>query len=167
MNKLEVIRAGAGSGKTTELCRIVAEAVSMKLDPSRILATTFTKKAAAELKSRMQAKLLGLDGESDKTPFGHADRFDLAAIGTVHSIAIRLLSRYAIEMGLSPTLEVLDESGSERTLNDLLGQVQEEHWVRLSDAAMRLSVDDLQKRILKLLEIKRGNRINDELFAIK
>jgi len=164
MNKLEVIRAGAGSGKTTELCRIVAEAVSMKLDPSRILATTFTKKAAAELKSRMQAKLLGLDGDSSKTQFGHADRFDLAAIGTVHSVAIRLLSRYAIEMGLSPALEVLDESGSGRTLNDLLGQVQEENWVRLSDAAMRLSEDDLQKRILKLLEIKRGNRISDELF---
>ena len=165
MATLEVIRAGAGSGKTTELCRIVAEAVSMQLDPSRILATTFTKKAAAELKSRMQAKLLGLDGDSNKTQFGHADRFDLAAIGTVHSVAIRLLSRYAIEMGLSPTLEVLDESGSGRALNDLLGQVQEENWVRLTDAAMRLSVDDLQKQILKLLEIKRGNRISDELFG--
>ena len=142
MATLEVIRAGAGSGKTTELCRIVAEAVSLNLDPSRILATTFTKKAAAELKSRMQAKLLGLDGDSNQTQFGHADRFDLAAIGTVHSVAIRLLSRYAIEMGLSPTLEVLDESGSGRAHNDLLGQVQEENWVRLTDAAMRLSVSD-------------------------
>ena len=90
----------------------------------------------------MQAKLLGLDGDSNQTQFGHADRFDLAAIGTVHSVAIRLLSRYAIEMGLSPTLEVLDESGSGRALNDLLGQVQEENWVRLTDAAMRLSVSD-------------------------
>lgn len=164
MKKLEVIRAGAGSGKTTELCRIVAEAVSGNLDPSRILATTFTKKAAAELKSRMQAKLLELDGDAGNTQFSHADRFDLAAIGTVHSVAIRLLSRYSLEMGLSPTLEVLDESGSGRALNDLLGQVKEQNWVRLSDAAMRLSVDDLQKRTLKLLEIKRGNRISDELF---
>ncbi len=164
MNKLEVIRAGAGSGKTTELCRIVADAVSSNLDPSRILATTFTKKAAAELKSRMQAKLLQLETKSSDTQFQHADRFDLAAIGTVHSVAIRLLSRYALEMGLSPTLEVLDESGSTKALNDLIGQVQEDNWVRLSESAMRLSVDDLQKRILKLLEIKRGNLISDELF---
>ena len=144
MTKLEVIRAGAGSGKTTELCRIVAEAVAMGLDPSRILATTFTKKAAAELKSRMQAKLLGLGNDSSKTEFGHADRFDLAAIGTVHSVASRLLSRYAIEMGLSPTLEVLDESGSQSALSNLLGEVQEENWVQLTEASMRLSIDNLQ-----------------------
>lgn len=165
MKKLEVIRAGAGSGKTTELCRIVADAVSNNLDPSRILATTFTKKAAAELKSRMQAKLLQLDAQTSETQFQHADRFDLAAIGTIHSVASKLLSRYALEMGLSPTLEVLDELGSTKALNDLIGQVQEENWVRLSESAMRLSVDDLQKRILKLLEIKRGNLINDELFC--
>ncbi len=113
----------------------------------------------------MQAKLLQLDAQSSETQFQHADRFDLAAIGTIHSVASKLLSRYALEMGLSPTLEVLDELGSTKALNDLIGQVQEENWVRLSESAMRLSVDDLQKRILKLLEIKRGNLINDELFC--
>ena len=54
MKSLELVRAGAGSGKTTDLCQTVADAVSDDLDPARILATTFTKKAAAELKGRIQ-----------------------------------------------------------------------------------------------------------------
>ena len=58
MSQLEVVRAGAGSGKTTDLCQTVADAVAGGLDPARVLATTFTKKAAAELKGRIQACLL-------------------------------------------------------------------------------------------------------------
>jgi ATP-dependent exoDNAse (exonuclease V) beta subunit len=57
MSLLEIVRAGAGSGKTTDLCETVSAAVIAGLDPSRILATTFTKKAAAELKGRIQAQL--------------------------------------------------------------------------------------------------------------
>ena len=53
---LELIRAGAGSGKTYDLCETVAAAVRQGLDPARIMATTFTKKAAAELKGRIQGK---------------------------------------------------------------------------------------------------------------
>ena len=80
-NILEVVRAGAGSGKTFDLCNTVAAAVADGLDPARILATTFTKKAAAELKGRVQAKLLEGKGHA------HADRLELAAIGTVHGVA--------------------------------------------------------------------------------
>ena len=62
------IAGGSGSGKTTDLCHIVDEAVRNGLDPARILATTFTKKAAAELKGRMQAKLLA--GTADRLMAG-------------------------------------------------------------------------------------------------
>ena len=48
-NTLELVRAGAGAGKTYDLCETVAQAVVDGLDPARILATTFTNKAAAEL----------------------------------------------------------------------------------------------------------------------
>src|ERR1017187_4856482 len=117
-NTLELVRAGAGSGKTTDLCHIVDEAVRNGLDPARILATTFTKKAAADLKGRMQAKLLA--GTTDRLVAGrNAERLELAAIGTVHSVGHRLLSRYAFELGLSPRLEIVTESASELALNDL------------------------------------------------
>ena len=152
-----------GSGKTTDLCRTVAEAVSQGLDPARILATTFTKKAAAELKGRIQAKLME---ENLDAAMRHrlADRLDLAAIGTVHSVAHQLLSRYAIQMGLSPRLEVITERPSERALQDLLGRIPLERWQPLADCAGRLGIDDLPRRILSLLAAKRGNRLNDADF---
>lgn len=163
-NTLELVRAGAGSGKTTDLCRIVDEAVRTGLDPARVLATTFTKKAAAELKGRMQANLLV--GTGDRLAAGrNAERLELAAIGTVHSVAHRLLSRYALELGLSPRLEVVTESASERALGHLLGVLPSAAWQPLTDLAGRLGLDDLPQRILGLLAAKRGNRIADAEFA--
>ncbi|MFC1761513.1 UvrD-helicase domain-containing protein, partial [Planctomycetota bacterium] len=112
---LELVRAGAGSGKTTDLCRTVAQAVADGLDPARILATTFTKKAAAELKGRILIQLLTAPAERRTDVHQQADRLEFAAIGTVHSVAHQLLSRYAIEMGLSPRLEVIAEGAGERS----------------------------------------------------
>jgi ATP-dependent exoDNAse (exonuclease V) beta subunit len=164
MNQLEVVRAGAGAGKTTDLCRVVSEAVADGLDPARVLATTFTKKAAAELKGRIQQKLLaGTEGRAAAQ--NHADRLDLAAIGTVHGVAHQLLSRYAIELGLSPRLEVITPDASDRALSDLLGAIPLDAWQPLADGAERLGVNELHKRVLNLLASKRGNRISDDDFT--
>lgn len=164
MSTLEVVRAGAGSGKTTDLCRTVADAVERGLDPARILATTFTKKAAAELKGRIQAALLTQqDGQAEAHQ--HADRLELAAIGTVHSVAHQLLSRYAIEMGLSPRLEVITEIVAEDALGHLLGAIPLDDWQPFAECAQRLGVDDLQHRVLALLAAKRGNLISDDDFT--
>jgi len=157
-NVLEVVRAGAGSGKTTDLCDTVAKAVAAGLDPARILATTFTKKAAAELKGRVQAKLLEDSGHA------HADRLELAAIGTVHSVAHHLLRRYAIELGLSPRLEVF-EQGTEKVLSDLLATIPIARWDALSQCADRGGVTNLPVQILSLLSSKRGNRIENAVFV--
>ncbi|MCA9178296.1 MAG: UvrD-helicase domain-containing protein [Planctomycetales bacterium] len=163
MKSLELVRAGAGSGKTTDLCQTVADAVSNGLDPARILATTFTKKAAAELKGRIQAQLLSsTDGQGEA--HRNADRLELAAIGTVHSVAHQLLSRYAIEMGLSPRLEVITELAGDRALSDLLGSIPLSAWQPMADCAERLGITDLHRRILNLLAAKRGNAINDDDF---
>ncbi|MDB5346031.1 MAG: UvrD/REP helicase [Schlesneria sp.] len=162
-HSLEVVRAGAGSGKTTDLCQTVADAVANGLDPARILATTFTKKAAAELKGRIQAKLLSGDG-GRAAARRHADRLELAAIGTVHSVALQLLARYAIELGLSPRLEVITEHGSDRALRDLLGAIPLDRWQLLADHAERLGITDFDKKSLALLAAKRGNRISDAGF---
>ena len=164
MSTLEIVRAGAGSGKTTDLCETVSAAVMAGLDPARILATTFTKKAAAELKGRIQAQLL--TGASGNPAAAHqrADRLELAAIGTVHSVAHQLLRRYAIELGLSPRLEVITETAGKRALNELLGAIPIESWRELNVKAERLAATDLQDRILALLAAKRGNRIADDRF---
>ena len=164
MTTLEVVRAGAGSGKTTDLCNAVSEAVAHGLDPARILATTFTKKAAAELKGRIQAKFLD-EYPDAATRQRVADRLDLAAIGTVHGVAHQILSRYAIQLGLSPRLKVAAEVASERALRDILAAIPVETWQPLADCAGRLAIDDLHPRILGLLAAKRGNRLSDADFT--
>ncbi|MDB5334914.1 MAG: hypothetical protein JWN70_533 [Planctomycetaceae bacterium] len=164
MSLLEIVRAGAGSGKTTDLCETVSAAVIAGLDPSRILATTFTKKAAAELKGRIQAQLLSPANGAPTVANQRADRLELAAIGTVHSVAHQLLSRYSIELGLSPRLEVITETAAKQALDELLGTIPVDSWRELNVKAERLAATDLQNRILALLAAKRGNRIDDERF---
>ena len=59
MSRVEIISASAGTGKTTRLARIVAEAVeSGEVRPKAVLATTFTNRAAAELMERAREHLL-------------------------------------------------------------------------------------------------------------
>ena len=158
---LELIRAGAGSGKTYDLCETVANAVGDGLDPARIMATTFTKKAAAELKGRIQSKLLtGTDDPEMNRR--NADRLELAAIGTVHSVAHRILSRYAVELGLSTRLEVMSEQAAKRIVSEQLNDLPMEGWQSLVSCAGRLGIDDLNQQLLTLLDAKRGNQISDE-----
>lgn len=161
MSVLEIVRAGAGAGKTTDLCKVVCEAVDSGLDPAKILATTFTRKAAAELKSRIQAKLMkGASG--DGGPLRQSERLELAAVGTVHSVSLQILRRYAIEMGLSPLLEVLTEQVGKEVLKELTGMRLRDPQV--IDLCHRLGVEDASSRILRLVDLKRGNRIGNTLF---
>lgn len=160
---LELIRAGAGSGKTYDLCETVAAAVRQGLDPARIMATTFTKKAAAELKGRIQSKLLAGEGEPE-TNQRNADRLELAAIGTVHSVAHRILSRYAVQLGLSTRLEVMTEEAANRVVAQQLSELPEDSWKALVECAGRFGIDDLTSIVLVLLDAKRGNQIGDDLL---
>ena len=63
--KVDTIIASAGTGKTYSLVEAIREAISGGLNPERLLATTFTKRAAGELAGRIRAELIKA---------GHADR---------------------------------------------------------------------------------------------
>ena len=99
---IQFIGAGAGSGKTTAVVNtIVAALLDGSCVPAGLIATTYTVKAAQELRERIRRALL--EG-------GHAalaEQLDLALIGTVHSVCARLLRRFAFEAGISPAVEVL------------------------------------------------------------
>ncbi len=165
MATLTVVGAGAGSGKTHSIAKFVAEKVVGGLDPSKILATTFTRKAAAELKGRIQGRLLSEDRLDPGERIARAARLDLAAIGTVHSIGYQLLYRYAIQLGLSPELRVIEEESSKRLLQDVLGQINLPVRDKMSAVWSRLEQEEPGKLALQLLEKKRGNLISDEDFT--
>ena len=164
MSDLKVVSAGAGSGKTWNLCETIAEKVATGLDPARLLATTFTRKAAAEMKGRIQAKLLAEPRLGAAARVERSERLELAAMGTVHSVGHQLITRYAIALGLSPNLQVLEEDASARCLSEVLAGTDPKPWNRLASLGRAFELEDPQALALSLLEAKRGNRIADSDF---
>lgn len=143
--------AGAGTGKTHTLCVEVAERIAKGLDPRRLLAATFTKTAAAELKSRIQAHLLSL-GKVEE-----AEALEWALIGTVHGVGLQLAKRYWLRLGLPPGVEVIPEGGDEELLRETVGDLEPALSARLAALTTRLSQGD--EIFLKTLKAKRQNTI--------
>src|SRR6185295_18109200 len=101
------ILAGAGSGKTRVITHRIAHLVLDKAVPSdRILAVTFTNKAAGEMKARTTALLGG-------GPLG-------AWISTFHSFCVRVLRRDAAAAGLSPDFVIYDDDDQVAAVRDAL-----------------------------------------------
>lgn len=104
-----IIKASAGSGKTYRLTELLSERLSRTTDgrpdlrPSQIIATTFTRAAAAELTDRIRTGLV------DKGLFEQAAALPTALIGTVNSVTGRILTDFALDAGRSPELSVLTE----------------------------------------------------------
>jgi ATP-dependent helicase/nuclease subunit A len=114
---IEFIGAGAGSGKTYEVVQNIRQALTNgQCQPSELIATTFTKKAALELRQRLRKELYA------KGLAEIADRMDEALIGTVHSICRNILEKYAFHAGISPDLEVLEESDSSQFLSQVIDE---------------------------------------------
>jgi len=91
----QLILAGAGSGKTRTIVHRIGHLIAAHgIAPHRILAVTFTNKAAAELKTRL-SDLIGDDGGG-------------VASGTFHALSLRFLRRYADVLGYPKSFQVID-----------------------------------------------------------
>ena len=102
-----LVFAGAGSGKTRVITHRIARLLAEDgVPPYRILAVTFTNKAAGEMRARLETLASGLAG-------------DLWA-GTFHSISARLLRRYGSELGLSQRFSIYDESDQKALLTRVI-----------------------------------------------
>jgi ATP-dependent helicase/nuclease subunit A len=117
------ISAGAGSGKTYTLIELISEAIENGTPPENILATTFTVKAAEEIRNRVKQKFLE-DGNFEK-----AELASSVKIGTVNGICGSMLSDFAFEAGLSPNLKVCDETLAEGLLKKTTGSFLEEELI--------------------------------------
>lgn len=105
-----LIMAGAGSGKTRVLThRIAYLIVEKQVYPSKILAITFTNKAAKEMKERIN----GLLGEG----FG-----DQMWVSTFHSMCVRILRRDADRLGYSKSFSILDSTDQLSVIKSILKQ---------------------------------------------
>ncbi len=102
-----LVFAGAGSGKTRVITYRIARLLAEEgVPPYRILAVTFTNKAAGEMRERL-GKLAG-DMSSDLW------------VGTFHSISARLLRRYGADVGLSQRFTIYDDSDQKALINRVI-----------------------------------------------
>ena len=150
------ISAGAGSGKTYRLTEELEKALlEGKTTPAGIIGTTFTVKAATELRERVRDRLLRR---------GHPDLAERAAeslIGTVHSVCERLLRRFAFELGLSPQLNVMSTEDGIKFFNQALDQEVDLPRLREMNAlCSRLDVPQWQGAVKNLADMARENDID-------
>jgi len=122
-----VVEAAAGTGKTTELVnRMISILASGRTTVDRIVAVTFTDKAAGELKLRLRAELekartaMGNDEQRRKNLEHALAHLEEARAGTIHSFCGDLLRERPVEAGIDPKFEPLDETSGEQQYKSAL-----------------------------------------------
>lgn len=102
INGPALVLAGPGAGKTKTLVTRTQYMILNGIDPSKILLTTFTNKAANEIKER----IINVVGESGKQ----------ITVGTYHSICNKILRKYAEYIGYAKNFTILDETESDKII---------------------------------------------------
>jgi DNA helicase II / ATP-dependent DNA helicase PcrA len=113
----QLVLAGAGSGKTRVLVHRIAWLIQVvNASPHSILSVTFTNKAAAEMRARIE-QMLGMN------PAG-------MWVGTFHGLAHRLLRAHWQEAGLAENFQILDSDDQQRLVKRVIRELglDEQRW---------------------------------------
>lgn len=135
-----LIVAGAGSGKTRVLTCRIANILAQGCEPSRILALTFTKKAAGEMKERI-AMMVG------------ERKAKYLQMGTFHAVFVRFLREYAESLGYPKTFTIYDQSDSVSAIKTCIRELQ------LDDKIYK------PKEILSRISSAKNNLVTAEMYA--
>jgi ATP-dependent helicase/nuclease subunit A len=144
-----VLAASAGTGKTHALVGVIVHLLlgarkGGAVDPARVVATTFSRKAAAEIRTRVANEVemlarepsrsryvIGLrdhglrDGEIEKRARRALTRLPLARFGTLHSFATGIVQRYAVELGLGPGFELTTDADARLRAEEAIARALE------------------------------------------
>ena len=131
-----LVIAGAGTGKTMTLAHRVAHLILEGVSPERVLLLTFTRRAAQEMTRRVENIVLASVRQSSAQQLSPLPSGGLPWSGTFHSIANRLLRRFAHNLGLDPGFSVLDRGDAA----DMLDVVR--HEQKLTKTARRFPKKD-------------------------
>lgn len=122
-----LIIAGAGSGKTRVLTNRIANILLEGVEPDKVLALTFTKKAAAEMKERV-GLIVGRRAASK------------LYMGTFHSVFIRILRDYADKLGYPKAFTIYDTGDSTSAIKNCIKELQlDEKVYKPKDVLSRIS----------------------------
>src|SRR3989344_4938308 len=110
-----LIIAGAGAGKTKTLTHRIANLISQGVPPEKILAVTFTNKAAKEMRDRVHF-LMGRGHLSHNIPYAADDAFfertKIPFISTLHALGVYIIRENTRFFGLTKHFSILDKDDS-------------------------------------------------------
>ena len=122
MKNIKYLNAGAGSGKTYFLTQTFADHViehskdsSKGCTPAQVIMTTFSEKAAADIKRNARTRFLANNLVNEAT------ELDAANIGTVHAVAYKYIKKYWYLLGISAECEVMNDDNKEAYIALTLG----------------------------------------------
>ena len=163
LNRHISVTAGAGSGKTAVLVHrylkiLLEEPEGQDLQPSQVVAITFTEKAAAELKQRIVNEVNArLQVEPHNTRLEEIKTGMLSAqISTIHAFCARILREYPIEAGVDANFNVLQGIHQRLMLQETIDST-------LREIADRPDEDEIRVKLVKLLRIFGKNRLEQHL----
>lgn len=159
LNRVDTTLASAGTGKTTTLVGELTRFLDAGVAPDRILATTFTKKAAEELVERTRAHLID-QGRNEE-----AIALLGARMGTVNAVCGRLVEDFAFELGRPPSGEVISEDSAAL----LFATAADDTLTRFAPALNALSErfglsdqdTDWRGLVRRIVELARANGIDE------
>ncbi len=114
-----LVLAGAGSGKTRVVTFRIANLIRHGTKPERILAVTFTNKAAREMRERV-TEMLG----PKRKPKRGEPALPTPVIGTFHANCVQILRRHAVRLGYPPRFAIYDRSDQESVAREVLRQLR-------------------------------------------
>lgn len=158
-----LVSASAGTGKTKTLVEKVIGALTSEVPLDRILAVTFTHKAAEELRQRL---LEALDGNPGLRP----QRLLLpqAYLGTIHGICARLLREHAPAAGVDPAFRILAAPHDGLLLREVFDELFH-HWYLgggTADRAIPAAGGTAHREFLRLVELC-GYRDDQEVLKLE
>ena len=117
------LEASAGTGKTRVLVDRYINLLRAGVDPSNILAITFTRKAAAEMRERIMATLRAAAAAGEIPPARWRELRDRTAditISTIDAFCLSLLREFPLEADLDPAFSVADDTELPRLIDEAL-----------------------------------------------
>ena len=108
-----LIVAGAGAGKTKTITHRIVNLIKNGISPDKILAVTFTNKAAKEMRERIIAEIQKNAKGQDKIPF----------VSTFHSLGVYIIKENARLLGLTRYFTILDDGDTTTLIKNILKEI--------------------------------------------
>lgn len=156
-NKNYLLEAGAGAGKTTLIVqRIINHITKSNIDPSSLVAITFTKAASTELAERIQNKALEtIKEEKDPVIISRLKSVDKIFTGTIHSFCDVILREMPFDANLTPGYEIIEDT--EEFLNNIWYNFLRENQIEykeITDALLFFNINYLKLKTKTFLALE-------------